>query len=443
MSVPRELDATGRPPRAARLPGGPDRARPGELAAGLGVLAVLVHLLLAQATLILAATALLTSRISRWRPLWLAVPAAVGLAWTAQIGVGPAVAGFLAGPRQLLACLSGAAGHPGRLARLGTAFAGAGHWLPRQLPLALLLAAGEAAALGWLNRGGPADYRPGLILALRRRHTVAALAAGEVVTKTGCALGLDTATGRPAEITWASAEDGVLVLAGPGPGAAALAAFPLAAAAARRRKGLIVIDLSGRPWLAGALSDTCAAAGTGLARLAPDEPDLAVRLSVAIAGRAAVLVAGQERHGPTGGTAARDALAGLRAVLDDLAEQRLRGDALAWVHGVTAADEPALAGLAALGTAAGVAVVLSTADHEAATVLAEELRVIVAAGPAWKDLETTRRGEPFLITKGVKGSDAGLLSWRDEQEFTIFERGPGGGSRLGGLLVPGPWAGQA
>lgn len=433
MSVPRELDATGRPPRAARLPGGPDSARRAELAAVLGVLVVLVHLLLAQATLILAAADILTSRISRWRPLWLTLPAAAGLAWTAQIGVGPAVAGFLAGPRQLLAGLSGAAGHPGRLARLGTAFAGAGHWLPRQLPLALLLAAGEAAAVGWLNRGGPTDYRPGLILALRRRRTVAALAAGEVVTRTGCALGLDTGTGRPAEIAWASAERGVLVVAGPGPGAAALAALPLAAAAAQRRKTLIVIDLVGRHWLPGALSDACAAAGVNLARLPPDEPGLAHALSTAVSERAAVLlVVGQERHRPAGGTAARDALAGLRAVLDDLAEQRLRGDGLAWIHGVTAADEPTVAGLAALGAAVGVAVVLSTADHEAATALAEDMHVVVAAGPTGKDLDPTRRGEPFLIIKGSKEPMLNtMLPWRDEGERAIFE------------LVPGPWTGQA
>jgi hypothetical protein len=404
----------------------------------LGVLVVLVHLLLAQTTLILAAAALLTSRISRWRPPWLAVPAAVGLAWTAQIGPGPALAGFLAGPRQLLAGLSGAAGHPGRLARLGTALAGAGHWLPRQLPLALLLAAGEAAAAGWLNRGA-IDYRPGLVVALRRRRTVAALAAGEVVTRAGCGLGLDTGTGRPAEISWARAEGGVLVVAGPGPGASALAAFPLACAAARRHKALIVIDLAGQAWLAGALADACAAAAIDLARPTPDQPGLASALAMAVSERTGVLLT-REGHR----TAASDALVGLRAVLADLGQQGLRGDGLAWIHGVTAADEPALAGLAALGAAAGVAVVLSTADHEAATDLAEGMHVVVAAGPAGKDLDAALRGEPFLIIKGGREPLLNTtLPWQDEREFTIFERGPGVRSRPGGLLVPGPWAGRA
>ncbi len=113
---------------------------------------MLAHLLFAQATLVLAALGVITGRISRWRPLWLAGPAAAGAAWTAQLGVSRAMAGFLAGPRQVLDYLTGAAGHPARLARLSTAFSGAGHWLPEQLPLALLLAAGEAAAVGWLGR---------------------------------------------------------------------------------------------------------------------------------------------------------------------------------------------------------------------------------------------------------------------------------------------------
>jgi hypothetical protein len=155
-----------------------------------------------------------------------------------------------------------------------------------------------------------------------------------------------------------------------------------------------------------------------------------------------LLAAEQQSHRPARGTGGRDALTGLRTVLDDLAQQRLRGDALAWIHGVTAADEPALAGLATLGAAAGVAVLLSTADHEAATVLAKGVRVVVAAGPAGKDLEATLREEPFFIIKGVRETDVSTLSWPDEGEFTIFERGPGGRSRRGGLLVPGPWAGR-
>ncbi|MGH3394571.1 MAG: hypothetical protein ACRDPO_07755, partial [Streptosporangiaceae bacterium] len=362
--------------------------------------------------------------------------------------------------------------------RLPAAFSGAGHWLPEQLPLALLLAAGEAAAVGWLGRGGwlghsawPADYRPGLIVALRRRRTVADLAAGEVVTRAGCALGLETATGRPAEIAWAQARGGVLTF-GAGHRAAALAALPLACAAARRHKTLIVIDLAGRPWLSGAVADACAASGVRLARVGAlseplkgegeaggrgaawtDErgragstvgPGLADRFAVAASERSAVLlVAGQEGHRPATGTAARQALADLTTGLRDLGEQGVRGDGLAWIHGVTAADQPDLAGLPALGASAGIAVLLSTADEAAATALAEGVRVVVAAGPVSQGLETMLRGQPLLRMDSSPGPMASALPWQDEGEFTIFDQGQGQGRRPrpGGLLVPGPWAG--
>jgi len=423
-----EPGAAGRPPgskREARLPAAPDQARRAELAAALGVLCLLAHLLLAQVTLILTVLALITGRVSRWRPLWLAVPAAAGLAWTAQIGAGRAVAGFLAGPRRILDDLTGAAGHPARLGRVPGALSGAGHWLPGQLPVALVLAAGEAAAIGWLGRGGwlggrdePAEYRPGLLVALRRRRTVADLAAGEVVTRAGCGLGLDTATGRPAELSWARAEGGVLVT-GPGHRATALAAFPLACAAARRHKTLIVLDLAGRAWPAGALADACAAAGLGLARLDPDQPDLVTRLALAVAERSAVLlVAGAEGHRPGSGQAARQALYGLTAALGDLREQGLRGDGLAWVHGATMADQPGLAGLPALGAATGLAVALSTADESAAVALAEAVRVVVVAGPAGQSLEAMLRGETLLIESSPAAVSG--LRWQGEGEFTIF-----------------------
>jgi hypothetical protein len=445
---PRTADhaAAGPLPRASRLPrlpAGPDRVRRAELAAALGVAALLAQLLLAQAALILAVTGVLTSRISRWRPLWLAGPAAAGLAWTAQLGVGRAVTGFLAGPRQVVAYLAGSAGHLGRPAG---AFSGAGHWLPEQLPVALVLAAGEAAAIGWLGRGWlggqgrPAEYRPGLIVALRRRRTLAALAAGEVVTRAGCGLGLDTATGRPAEISWARAEGGVLVT-GSGHRAAALATLPLACAAIRRRKSLIVADLAGRAWLEGALAHACAAAGLRLARLRPDERDLPGRLTLAVAqGSAVLLVAGAEGHRPGSGQAAGLALDGLTAALRDLREQGLSGDGLAWVHGVTMADEPGLAGLPALGAATGMAVALSTADESAGVALAESVRVVVVAGPAGQGLQPVLRGTALLAETSPEAIIS-ALRWQDEGEFTILERGPGARVRPGGLLVPGPWAG--
>src|ERR1700745_895965 len=81
-------------PRPGRylIPG--DVPRRGELIAVCAVLAVVAHLLFAQLPLILAAAFVITTRLSRWRPVWLAVPAAVGLVWVLAIGPATAAAGF-------------------------------------------------------------------------------------------------------------------------------------------------------------------------------------------------------------------------------------------------------------------------------------------------------------------------------------------------------------
>jgi hypothetical protein len=242
------------------------------------VAALVAHLLFAQLTLLLLGCGLITGRVSRWRPLWLAVPAAAGTLWVAAIGLSRAVAGFVAGPRQVTAYLAGAPGHPGRLLHVSAAFAGAGHWLPRQLPLALVAAAGEAAIvarLGWpagrRPDGDSSGYRPGLVIAGRRRFSRAALAAGGLITADGLGLGLDPVSGRPAELSWAEADGGVLLICAD-PEAAARASFPVAWAAARRRKSLIVIDFTGSQWLAETLASACAAADAPLAHFSSAGP---------------------------------------------------------------------------------------------------------------------------------------------------------------------------
>jgi hypothetical protein len=249
-----------------------DDYRRSDLAAAAAVAVVLAHLLFAQVTLILAVAFFAVSRISRWRPLWLAVPAGAGLVWACAIGPGRALAGFTAGPAQVAGYLSGTLGHPAALLRFSRGYAGAGHWLPRQFPVALIAAAAEALAAQRLaaRRSGQAGpYRAGLIVALRRRRTAAALTAGDTVTATGACLGLEPATGRPAAITWGQARRGVLVT-GPEPAALAQTAAALAGAALRRRKAMIVIDLDGRaaPWLPAA----CAAAGAPLRTFGPAGP---------------------------------------------------------------------------------------------------------------------------------------------------------------------------
>jgi hypothetical protein len=266
--APRSAGATIPPAAAGHLPGLSGRLRR-DLTAALAVAAVLAHLLFAQAALALVVILLVTGRVTRWRPLWLAVPAAAGAAWAAATGVPAALAGFAAGPRQVAAYLGAAVGHPGRLAHLAAAFSGAGHWLPRQVPVALLAAAAEAAVVSRAIR--PPWYRPGLVVVVRRRASARALAGGTAVTREGCAIGLDIASGRLAEITWARAAGGVL-MAGADPQAAARAAVPVACAAVRRRMAVVVIDLAGTPWLADALAAECAAAGAPLSRVSPAGP---------------------------------------------------------------------------------------------------------------------------------------------------------------------------
>lgn len=115
-----------------------DNPRRGEILAALALGWIAAHLLVAQLTLLLAAAFGLIGRASRWRQAWLAVPAVTGLIWVLAIGPRAALAGFTAGPRQVLGYLATAAGHPVRLLHLVHAYAGLAGWLPRQAPLALL-----------------------------------------------------------------------------------------------------------------------------------------------------------------------------------------------------------------------------------------------------------------------------------------------------------------
>jgi hypothetical protein len=255
-------------PRRTRLPGPGDTPRRRELAASLVLAGLLAHLLLAQLTLLLTVALDATGRVARWRPLWLAGPAAAGLLWVLAIGPGRALAGFTDGPHQVLGYLAGTAGQPARVSHLARAFAGIGRWLPRQAPVALILAPAEVAVAGWLRgrrAGGRAlpPPRAGLIVAVRRLCTVTWVRSGGVVTRTGACLGADWQTGRPAGISWRAAEGGVLVT-GAAVAEVAEASFQLVQAAIRRRKPVLVVDRSGLDGLAGALASICADTGVPL-----------------------------------------------------------------------------------------------------------------------------------------------------------------------------------
>ena len=135
-------------PRRARYLVPRGLPRRDEILAVCVVLAVLAHVLFAQLTIILAALFYLITKATRWRLSWLTIPAAVGLAWTAAVGPRLAAAGFAAGPAQIADYL-GASGHQAdHLLHFTVAFAGIGTWLPRQLPLALVAGAAEAALAG-------------------------------------------------------------------------------------------------------------------------------------------------------------------------------------------------------------------------------------------------------------------------------------------------------
>ena len=292
-----------RAPRRTPVPGPRDAPRHRELIAVLAVAALLTHALLGQLTLVLAVVMYVIDRVSRWRPQWLAVPVGLGVIWSLAIGPARAVADLIAGPRQVLAYLGGIGRYPGHLIRPLGAYSGLTHWLPEQFPLALILASAEVFGLSWLQRRleGGRPWRPGLIVAARRKMTAAALKSGGVVSRDGCRVGLDVATGHAAEVSWQEAEGGVLCAgppAGPGPvpgaGPDGLTenAFRLAHAAIRRRKPVIVVDLTGSSWLARSLADACVEPDAPFSRFGPDGPGYYEPVRGGDPARAAALVMG-------------------------------------------------------------------------------------------------------------------------------------------------------
>ncbi len=353
----------GSMPRRARqpIPTSPVMRRR-RVMAGCAVLLLLGHLLLAQLTLGLAVAFTVTGRVSRWRLWWLTGPAAAGLIWALAIGPGPAAAGFAAGPAHILGYL-GRRDLPGGLSRPSGPFAGAGSWLPGQLPIALIAAAAEAALIGWLGWRRTDEQtvrppRPGLLAAIRTRLAASLIRAGGVVTRQGCALGVAPATGAVVELRWPEMAGGVL-LAGTEGQQVTVTGLQVVHAALRRRKPLIVVDVSADTAIARALAAACAATGTPLRHQSADAD-----LDRVISERSAVLLSVGSAE-----LAAR-ACADISVLAAGLGRIGVDGDGLIWVTGGERLAKSAVTALIGDGRAAGLAVVIGTASAEAAADLA-------------------------------------------------------------------------
>jgi len=366
-------------PRRARHLIPTDLPRRGEVIAAFAVLVLLVHLLFAQLTFVLAVVFTGVSKASRWRLWWLTVPAAVGLAWTLAIGPRAAAAGFAAGPAQILGYFGG---HPlDRLPHPHGAFAGVGGWLPRQFPLALIAAAIEAALAGWLDWLHTDEWavpppRPGLLAAVRGALAGRMIREGVVVTRDGCVLGVAPASGARVVLGWPEVAGGVLV-AGTDPQTSAVSSLQVVHAALRRRKPLIAVDLSGAGAgaIAAALGAACLATGTPLREL--DESQAGRWLGDGRDGTALSRVV-RDRSAVLFTVRAPDVAALVGAAIlalgEDLREIGVDGDGLVWLYGYEAPSGGPLAGLVAGllagGRAAGLPVLVTTTSPPAVADLA-------------------------------------------------------------------------
>ena len=255
-------------PRRARYLVPQGLPRRGEILAVCVVLVVIAHVLFAQLTIVIAAAFYLITKMTRWRLSWLLVPAAIAVVWIAAVGPRVAVAGFVAGPAQVASYL-GASGHQvSHLLHFTGAFAGMGTWLPRQLPVAVLVGAAEAALAGWLSWLHTDEWnvpaaRPGLIVAARRAAAVRAIRAGGVVTRDGGCLGVEAGSGARVAVSWSEAAGGISVC-GSAEQDVLTTSFQLVYAAVRRRKPVLAVDLTADPDLPGKLAAVCAEASAPL-----------------------------------------------------------------------------------------------------------------------------------------------------------------------------------
>jgi hypothetical protein len=255
-------------PRRARYLVPKGLPRRGEFLAACVVVIVLAHVLFAQLTLVVAVVFALTTRATRWRLSWLLVPVVTGVAWTLAAGPRAAAAGFAAGPARVTAYLGASGYQLDHVLHFTGAFTGIGSWLPRQLPLAIVTGAVEAAIIGWLSwlhtdETSMRPSRPGLLAAVRRAAIRQAIRAGGVVTRDGSCLGVAAGSGSRITLSWPETAGGVSVC-GSAEQDVLSTSFQLVHAAVRRRKPVVAVDLTGDRALPGRLAAVCAAAGAPL-----------------------------------------------------------------------------------------------------------------------------------------------------------------------------------
>jgi hypothetical protein len=260
-------------PRRARYLVPRGLPRRGEIIAACVVLVVLAHVLFAQLTIILAVAFYLVTKLTRWRLSWLTVPVVAAVAWTAAVGPRAAATGFADGPAQVARYLGASGQQVSHLLHFTGGFAGMDRWLPRQLPLAVITGAAEAALASWLSWLHTDEWnmppaRPGLIVAARRAATVRAIRAGAVVTRDGGCLGVEAGSGTRVALAWSEAAGGISVC-GSAEQDVLTSSFQLVHAAVRRRKPVLALDLTSDPDLPARLAAVCAEAGAPLQVFGP------------------------------------------------------------------------------------------------------------------------------------------------------------------------------
>jgi hypothetical protein len=249
-----------------RFPWPADISQRGDLTATVVVVASLVQLIFAQLTLAMTICLVIVGKVSRWRPLWLAVPATAGVAWLLAVGVRPALAGYLAGGSRLLGLLARHDTLGAKAKDLSDMLAGWRRWLPGQLPVGLVAATAQAAIRSLPGRTARSRYRGGALVAARSSYLAATLRRGELATGDGCCLGIVAETGRRASVSWPEAEAGVLCTSLDADAVSATGR-DLALAAIQHRKTVLIVDLAAEANSADVIESECAAVSAPLRRL--------------------------------------------------------------------------------------------------------------------------------------------------------------------------------